>query len=1058
MLYPKKEQPFSMDEFMNPGKEYRGAPFWAWNTRLDSDVISRQAEIFREMGFSGFHVHVRTGLDTPYLKKDFMEYVKQCCRLAGEKDMLLWLYDEDRWPSGAAGGYVTGDIRFRERFLRMSPRPRQGFEKDIRAFHDKCEKGEEPAGALLGRYRVHLSNGILTGYERLTPEVPDEPGLWYAYLELSAKSPWYNNQTYVNTLDKKSIDRFIQITHEAYADALGEEFSGTVPAIFTDEPQFKTKETFCFAEEKKDVILPFTDDLPDTFREAYGYDLLNRLPEIFWNMTSYSQVRYHYHDHICRRFVEAFPANIGRWCKEHNLALTGHVNAEQTLTSQTYSVGAAMRCYPHFQLPGIDMLCDGYEFATAKQAQSIVHQYGREGMLSELYGVTNWDFDFKGHKLHGDWQAALGVTIRVPHLSWMSMEGEAKRDYPASIFYQSPWYKEYPLIENHFARLNTALTRGTCRVRVGVIHPIESFWLLWGPKQQSHDLSSQMETDFDHLTSWLLFGLIDFDFIDEALLPELAVDIVQAGNQDTAPSGAFLTVGKMNYDVIVLPPMLTIRQTTLDILERFAQAGGDVAAFGRAPALVDAQKSGCAARLYDMARRYPFDQYHLLHALEDYRMVDILNDQGFRTSHLLHQQRQDKEQQWLFISHVYHKNNGYESPERIQIRLRGSLKPELYDTVNGKVQDILSREENGWTVIDHTFFAQDSLLFRLYPAAHTPGTTLSPGYAPECAPSPGAFLSPAAVFPPESAWIQLPEPVSFRLDEPNVLLLDMAEYSLNEEPFRPREELLRIDNKLRARLGYPCRMEHVAQPYTIQKDAAAQDILTLRFRFSSDTALCGSQLALELKDVRRIVFNGTPVALNPAGYFTDECIRTLPLPDIREGENELVLEMDFTEKTNVEWCYILGDFGVSAQGCRPSLTSFPDSLVYGDVTAMKLPFYGADILYKTEFTTDQQHDAELFVPRFQGTLIRVWVDGQDKGPIAFAPHTLDLGSLSPGKHQLSLLLYGNRYNSFGCLHNTNTELTWFGPTCWRTQGNEWAYQYNLKPFGIMQNPRIRFYR
>ncbi len=78
------------------------------------------------------------------------------------------------------------------------------------------------------------------------------------------------------------------------------------------------------------------------------------------------------------------------------------------------------------------MLCDRREFTTAKQAQSAAHQFGYPGVLSELYGVTNWDFDFRGHKLQGDWQAALGVTVRVPHLSWVSMGGEAKRDYPAS--------------------------------------------------------------------------------------------------------------------------------------------------------------------------------------------------------------------------------------------------------------------------------------------------------------------------------------------------------------------------------------------------------------------------------------------------------------------------------------------------------------------------------------------------------------------------------------------------------------------------------------------------
>ena len=163
------------------------------------------------------------------------------------------------------------------------------------------------------------------------------------------------------------------------------------------------------------------------------------------------------------------------------------------------------------------MLYDSRELNTAKQAQSVVHQYGREGMLSELYGVTGWEFDFRGHKLAGDWQAALGVTVRVHHLTWTSMAGEAKRDYPASIGYQSPWYEEYPLIENYFSRLNTVLGRGKAVVKIGVIHPIESYWLYWGNKEQTQGLRDEMDERFKKLTEWLLFGLIDFDFISESL-------------------------------------------------------------------------------------------------------------------------------------------------------------------------------------------------------------------------------------------------------------------------------------------------------------------------------------------------------------------------------------------------------------------------------------------------------------------------------------------------------------------------------------------------------------
>lgn len=164
---------------------------------------------------------------------------------------------------------------------------------------------------------------------------------------------------------------------------------------------------------------------------------------------SVSTIRYHYHDHVTERFTRAFADNVGAWCKKHNIALTGHMMEEPTLRSQTAALGEAMRAYRSFELPGIDMLCDSHEYTTAKQAQSASHQFGREGVMSELYGVTSWSFDFRRHKLQGDWQAALGITLRVPHLSWVSMKGEAKRDYPASINYQSPWYKEYKTVEDH---------------------------------------------------------------------------------------------------------------------------------------------------------------------------------------------------------------------------------------------------------------------------------------------------------------------------------------------------------------------------------------------------------------------------------------------------------------------------------------------------------------------------------------------------------------------------------------------------------------------------------
>lgn len=263
------------------------------------------------------------------------------------------------------------------------------------------------------------------------------------------------------------------------------------------------------------------------------------------------------------------------------------IMGEATLHSQTNAVGEAMRLYKHFGLPGIDMLCNGHEYTTAKQAQSVVHQLGKEGMTSEVDGVTNWDFDFRGYKLHGDWQAALGVTHRVPHLAWVSMKGAAKRDYPPSINYQSSWYTEYKMIEEHYARLNTALTRGKPVVKVGVIHPIESYWLHYGPKENTSAVRNMMDKQFQDIAEWLLSGQIDFDYISEGLFLEEKIEI-----------GNSLIVGEMKYDVILVAGCETLRSTTFEILSRFRSAGGRLVFAGAAPKYINALKSELPEELY----------------------------------------------------------------------------------------------------------------------------------------------------------------------------------------------------------------------------------------------------------------------------------------------------------------------------------------------------------------------------------------------------------------------------------------------------------------------------
>ena len=117
MLYPRNKEPQLSDElFHNPSSEYRGAPFWAWNCELKEDELLWQLDVMKQMGLGGAHMHVRTGMAIPYLSDEHMGLVKACVEKCREEKMLAWLYDEDRWPSGAAGGIVTKDKRFRARY------------------------------------------------------------------------------------------------------------------------------------------------------------------------------------------------------------------------------------------------------------------------------------------------------------------------------------------------------------------------------------------------------------------------------------------------------------------------------------------------------------------------------------------------------------------------------------------------------------------------------------------------------------------------------------------------------------------------------------------------------------------------------------------------------------------------------------------------------------------------------------------------------------------------------------------------------------------------------
>ena len=1031
MLYKKNKAPnLTKELFRNPTSEYRGTPFWAWNCELKQEELEWQLEILKQMGFGGAHMHVRTGMATEYLSKEHMELIKACVRKAKKEEMLAWLYDEDRWPSGAAGGLVTKDEEYRSRYLIFTPVPYRTTEerdcgnKKINVPLNRVAVATRAEnGRLLACYDINLNQeGRLVGWEMIDKDTPAKHEKWYAYLEQACENPWFNNQTYVNTLDKSAMDRFIEITYESYNRAIAEEFDNTVPAIFTDEPQFVHKTTLLSAKEKKDVILPWTDDFSDTYAEAYeGEDILSGLPELVWERADKgaSILRYHYHDHLCERFVVAFTDNCGAWCKQHGLALTGHMMCEGSLNSQTATLSEVMRAYRNFGLPGIDMLCGGFEYTTAKQAQSAVHQYGREGMLSELYGVTNWDFDFRGHKLHGDWQAALGVTIRAPHLSWVSMAGEAKRDYPASINYQSPWWPKYSLVEDHFARVNTAMTRGKAVVKVGVIHSVESLWLHFGPADQTGMIRGSMEENFQNITKWLLFGSVDFDFISESLLPELCQQ-----------AGAPLRVGEMEYDVIVVPNCETLRTTTLERLEQFVNAGGRLIFVGELPTLENACPSERGKELAKKAQCISFTRNAVLQALEDVRVVEIRTEAGLLSDKMLYQLRQDTEGRWLFVAHGKEPYNKDVSQfENLRIRVKGKWKALLYNTMNGEIEDIEHCVIGNVTEIHCRMYDYDSLLLWLEPFEGDEKVMVVPQEIHEIV-----------------CKQEVPMTVPYTLSEPNALLLDQAEYALDDGEWNPQEEILKLDDKCRVRLGWPSRNANFAQPWAIEKKPITH-MLHLRWHVKSEIEYTGAKLAIEDAECLKLKWNGETISNNVVGWYVDKSIKTVMLPKILVGDNVLEASIPFGERTNVEWAYLLGDFGVEVAGRYVCIVAARKELAFGNIVHQGLPFYGGNITYHIPVNT-RGGKLQVRSSQYKGSLQTVSVDGREETPLIYPPYTAECGTVDAGEHTVNLTLYGHRRNGFGPVHQTDLKNRWIGPRAWRTECENWSYDYMLCEEGV----------
>ena len=1034
--------------FHSPGVEWRGKPFWSWNGELREDEVRRQIGVMQEMGFGGYFMHSRAGLITEYLGDEWFDLINAGADEGEARGMESWLYDEDRWPSGSAGGKVTIDPQYRMKSIyiyEQSPESFKWSEGIFDAFLAWIDGID-----LWGYFPIVEGDDISALIDEKAKLFAEKSGGWKILsfkIVPNAPSSNYNGTTYIDTMSKKATERFIELTHEKYKERCGDRLGRSIKGIFTDEPH-RGHGMDNYREENgvASSAMCWTDDFFEEFSSRYGYDAKSKLPELFYRPLGerFAPVKHDWFDLANNLFIERFAKPINDWCEENGIVFTGHVLHEDSLANQAIPNGSLQRFYEYMGAPGIDILSEGNRcYWAAKQLSSSARQVGKKWLLSELYGCTGWQMSMKGHKAVGDWQALFGINLRCPHLSWYTMEGESKRDYPASILHQSPWYKYYGVVEDYFARFGVFMTEGSPLCDVLVINPVESVWsqghIRWAnwifPKEPAVlELERKYAQTFNILTG----NHIDFDYGDEQMLSEkYKIEC----DSDGKP---LLYLGNMAYRVVLLSGVETIRPSTLEILKKFADMGGKVVFAGKLPEYINAvpndepkafAKGSCVC--------VDFDEDAIVSSIKPCsRMnVSVKKADGSVAKEVFVGMRDYGDSLGLVLLNT---NRNLES---------GDLTVEI-DTDEYKFAELWSFEDGSRADACNMVSHSDGKIVintKLVPAG-TQAFVLTRDK--------DESLEPLKV---EMTLVGTANPdgeFPYELNEQNVCVLDFAKFRIDGGEWSEEKEILKIDRAVRDKVHIERRGGEMLQPwYSKLHHKQKYGFIEVEYSFDidvmpeSDVILAG-----ERPELLNYAVNGVRVESRGVhDFWIDDCFKkmTVPLSLLKKGRNTVTVSCEFMRTTNLEALYLVGDFGVRIDGNIRTLVSRPEKIDFGRLENANLPFYTGEVTYV--LTPDKyesignvaEGERVILSPEgFTGSLVRVCANEIPEQRLCWDPYDADVTEAIRNREDIYVSVVGTRRNLFGPLHLNTATRTSDGPAHFVTEGKSWSDDYVLIDSGL----------
>lgn len=998
----------------NPPAEFRNMPFFVWNGELTPQRITEVIEQFHANGAGGVFIHPRPGLITPYLSERWFEMFGHALRECRRLGMICNIYDENSFPAGFAGGHVMARIPYAA----------------ARVARLRTHSGEAaPHGQVLAAYRVEHD-----AFPRLDPREDwraraREHDVATLELHEDEPDPWHAWFPYVDLLRPQVTREFLRCTHEAYHERFASEFGGVIRAAFADEPKLHGGRH----------SVPLSRFLLAEFQRDHGYDLLDRAVDLFRNTPSAAATRFDYCATLQRLFIDSYVRPMSEWCAAHRVDFTGHFMEHEW--PRPWSHPSAMHAQSFMQMPGIDLL--GFQFdhaapqqsdlllMTCRELASVAHQLGRTRTLAELHGGGGNQITFEQIRRLGDWGMVHGVNLVNEHLSFQSIAGTRRCDWPQTFSDHSPWWSDYRPIAEHQARLSVLLAHGRRVSRTLVLHATTTGWVLATPEQGGMPTPrglfapesplASFTSDHCHFVQELCDRQIDFCLGDELILREHGR--VEDGK---------LRVGEAAYDLLVIPPTVAnLCRSTLRLIGQWLEAGGHVLSGTTLPSMIDGRPDG-AARDLASAHRRQWRMFDYVSALLDAigqsvppLLVDVDGDPLGRG--IGHQPRRydDGSQLHLLVN---------SSDRQVTRRLRRPGAPlARVDTASGRIIEVPSQGET---------FELD-----LPPLACVALVCGPLARSAEPAPTPRRWSAPRRV----EAFDAI-APIG-----DNALALIFCDLETRGR----RIEGLYVFDANRANFHLQ-GLERAVWDAAIQfrdnySDFAFDESSAFAVEYGVEVERAAGvriALAVERPHLYSVAVNGQKVDVAAGRRWLDEAIRSADItPLLRDGMNRIRLEAArFDVLAEIAPAYLVGDFAATpgASGFR---VGPPTPLRTGDWTGQGLAMFSGAVRCAARLRLDAPARAlRVAVPRWHGAVLRVLVDGRRLGLIGWPPNTLDAEvDLDAGEHELAIEVVSTAKNLLGpqVWHSWNVRRL-AGPFAWHDLriGPQPGAEYDLVPFGL----------